>query len=82
MAVDNQGCNGNEDINFRFTGLVINLLYYIFYFMSYCMLCFHIVWIYKINYMNLYFVGSLYLVELWELQAEKAVRLKMEVLQM
>lgn len=31
MVVDNQGCNGNEDINFRFTGWAIN-----FFFLTLC----------------------------------------------
>lgn len=37
---------------------------------------------FEINCTNLFFVGSLYLEELWELQVEKAVQLKMEALQM
>lgn len=86
VVVDDTGCNGSEDINFRFTGCVS--IAFCFH-SSFCYfivtiysrpLC--LVWVFSTSFLVcLCMAGSPFLVEFWELLVERAVPFKIEVLQ-
>lgn len=85
VVVDDAGCNGNEDINFQFTGFVTFGFFLIQFVFSY-----EYYWSVILHALDFCFnlpcssttLGLQYLVELLELMVERAVHLKMEGLQM
>lgn len=85
VVVDDAGCNGNEDINFQFTGFVTIGFYFIQFVFSY-----EYYWSVILRVLDFRYdlpccstmLGLQSLVELLELLVERVVHLKMEGLQM